>query len=304
MKPKLKALLTLTLAIAAPAVFAAGGGEADSDYVVLLPVDRVTVGVSMNYSYVGAGNVSLPHVSGNSDAQSIDANITAEFPLNDQWFAPIGLNSRNLLLGAVAGAPIPEQIDTLGFNAGLGYRLNSQWIFIASAGPKFYKVDGLDGDDIGGHGMFSAIWRVEPGLTAIFGLGVEPDNEVPALPIAGVRWDIRTNLTLNLMWPRPALIYHVNRQFDVFVAAGGEFAVFRADSGLGSQIGHPGFNNALGTYRDFELGAGAQYRIARGWKVGLDAGYSLGREIDYKRLNRTVSFGDSPYVRVESSYRF
>ncbi|MGA9451763.1 MAG: hypothetical protein WBW41_10545, partial [Verrucomicrobiia bacterium] len=126
----------------------------------------------------------------------------------------------------------------------------------------------------------------------------------PALPLAGLRWDIRTNLTLNLMWPGPALIYHVDKRFDVFMGAGGNFTVFRSDPNLGNRIGQPAFNNALGTYRDFHLGAGAEYRLLRGLSLGIEGGYSVGREIDYVRIGQTVSFDPGPYVRLNLRVRF
>jgi hypothetical protein len=82
----------------------------------------------------------------NSDAQSFNANITAEIPVNDQWFVPVGIGSCNLFLGTIAGAPIPDQIDTLGFDVGVGYRFNEQWTLADSVGPRFYRLDGLNCD--------------------------------------------------------------------------------------------------------------------------------------------------------------
>jgi hypothetical protein len=107
--------------------------------------------------------------------------------LNEQWFVPFGLGSRNLFLGAVAGAPIPDQIDTLGFNTGLGYRFNDQWTLVGSLGPRFYRLDSLDSSDIGIGGMVRATYEWKPNLTLALGLAFEPDRDVPVLPAAGVR---------------------------------------------------------------------------------------------------------------------
>lgn len=228
--------------------------EASHQFGIAAPSNRWAINASSDYSYVAAGDVSFRGVKGNSDAQSVNANINAQIPLDDKWFVPAGIGSRNLFLGTVPGAPIPDQIDTLGFDAGVGYHLNQQWTFAGSLGPRFYRLDGVDGDDLGVGGMVRATWRWKPNLTVAFGIGFEPDSQVPVLPAAGLRWDIRTNLTLNLMWPRPALIYRVNQRVDVFVGGGGNFAVFRADPNLGDKIGQPAFDNALGTYRDFHIG--------------------------------------------------
>ncbi len=273
-------------------------------YGLALQSNRWNISVSMDYSYVAAGDISFEGSKGNSDAQSLNASLRAEIPVDDQWFVPVGIGSRNLFLGTVAGAPIPDQIDTMGLAAGLGYHLNEQWTFVGSVGPQFYRLDDIGGDDVGVAGMVRATWRWKPNLTLAFGIAFEPDNQVPALPLAGLRWDIRTNLTLNLMWPGPALIYHVDKRFDVFMGAGGNFTVFRSDPNLGNRIGQPAFNNALGTYRDFHLGAGAEYRLLRGLSLGIEGGYSVGREIDYVRIGQTVSFDPGPYVRLNLRVRF
>jgi opacity protein-like surface antigen len=259
---------------------------------------------SVDYSYVAGGDITFQGVKGSSGAQSINGDISAQIPVNDKWFVPVGVGSRNTFLGTVADAPIPDQIDTLGFNAGVGYHLNEQWTFVGSIGPQLYRVYDVGGDDIGVGGAVRATWKFKPNLTFAFGFAFEPDSQAPVLPLTGIRWDIRTNLTLNLMWPRPALIYRVTDALDVFVGGGGNFAVFRADQNMGDKIGQPAFDNGLGTYRDFHIGAGVEYRLLRGLSASVEGGYSVGREIDYTRIDQTVSFSNSPYVRTALTYRF
>ncbi|MGA9450696.1 MAG: hypothetical protein WBW41_05040, partial [Verrucomicrobiia bacterium] len=128
-------------------------------YGLALQSNRWNISVSMDYSYVAAGDISFEGSKGNSDAQSLNASLRAEIPVDDQWFVPVGIGSRNLFLGTVAGAPIPDQIDTMGLAAGLGSHLNEQWTFVGSVGPQFYRLDDIGGDDVGVAGMVRATWR-------------------------------------------------------------------------------------------------------------------------------------------------
>jgi len=41
--------------------------------------------------------------------------------------------------------PIPGRSNTLGFDAGLGWRVNDQRTITGSAGPRFYRLDDLPG---------------------------------------------------------------------------------------------------------------------------------------------------------------
>lgn len=260
--------------------------------------------VSLGYSYVGKGNISFQGLKGNSDAQSRDADLALAIPLDDHWSASLGMSFRDVLLGTVTDAPIPERIDAMGFDAGLGYRLNDRWTFAGSIGPQLYRLDGIDGDDVGIGGVVSATWKWKPNLTLAAGVAFDPANKFPVIPVAGLRWDIRTNLTLNLMLPKPAIIYRVNNRLVLGVGASADFTVFRADQDLGDKIGQPTFDNALGTYQDFHIGAGAYYRLWRQLSIGIEAGYSVGREIDYSQINQTVKFNNGPYVQVAMKWRF
>lgn len=268
------------------------------------PGNHWGLGVAVDYSYVAGGDASFQGNKAASEAQSVNVGVMGEIPVNDRWFVPLRIGSRNLFLGTVAGTPIPGQISTLGLDTGLGCRWNDQWMFSASLGPRLYRFNDVGGDEVGVGGLVMATYQWKPDLTVGVGLNFEPDRQVPVLPGAGLQWDIRPNLTLDLMWPRTALIYRVDKPLELFVGASGNFAVFRAGPNEGNNIGQPAFNNALGTYRDFHLGAGAEYRLGRGLSASVEGGYSVGREIDYTDLNQSVTFKASPYVQTGLRWRF
>ena len=116
----------------------------------LLPPDNHwQFGVSLNYAYVARGDASFQGQKGESDAQALNASASVEIPINDQWFIPVRGMYHYLALGTVTGMPIPHQIDTLGFDAGVGYHLGDRWTFSASVGPRLYRLDDIDGADIG-----------------------------------------------------------------------------------------------------------------------------------------------------------
>ena len=268
------------------------------------PRDEVVVTTSLNYSWVGEGRVSFPGVAGNSGAQSVNFNALGEIPINGQWFVPFGLDSHNLFLGSIAGAPIPDQIHALGLNAGLGYRFNDQWTLSGTIGPRIFQFDDFAGDDLGLGGTIRAVYRMRPTLALAVGINFETGRQPPVLPAAGLRWNIRTNLMLTLMWPRSALIYRMDDKLDLFAGGGGDFTAFRTGQNFGSDIGQPAFNNAVATCRDFRVGVGAQYHLWNGVSVEAQGGYSFAREIDYKDIGQAVSFGNSPYVQVGLTCRF
>ena len=260
--------------------------------------------LSSDYSAVDTGRVDYAGAKGNSGAQSANANLSAVAPLKDSWFVPLEITSRNVFLGQVPGAPVPSTIDTLGLNAGLGYHINDEWTIAGVAGPRFYRLDSVDSSGIGVGGMLRATYKWTPKLTLALGVAVNPDRDVPVLPLAGVRWEICSNLTLSVMYPRSGLDYRVSSKLSVFAGFSGNFTVYRAESDLGNRIGMSQFNNGLGTYRDFHVGAGVEYRIVRGLSASVEGGYSFDRELDYERIDQTVRFGNAPYVQAGLRVRF
>lgn len=59
-----------------------------------------------------------------SDAFNYRLQAGTQILLNDDWFLGLGLLSDNFSLAQVSGAPIPADIHTLRFNAGLGFTLS------------------------------------------------------------------------------------------------------------------------------------------------------------------------------------
>lgn len=277
---------------AAPTAFTARDGKSRATF-------------SIDYSYVGPGQAKYQGANlGNSEAQSVNASLAGAVALNEKWFVPLGISSANFFLNSFAGAPIPDEINTLRLLGGLGYNINDEWSIAASLGPVLYRLSDADSGDLGLGGMVHALWRLRPDLMLAFGVGFEPDRDIPVLPAAGLRWNIRTNLTLNLMFPRPVLIYRAAPRLSLFAGADVKFAVFRGAEDLGDKIGQPRYDNALGTYRDFHLGAGIEYRIVRGLWLSAEGGYSVGRELDYQRIDQTVKFDPAPYAQAGLKYRF
>jgi len=285
-----------------------GGSEqefAPANSFVPRPGNLARVAAAVDYSYVAAGDASFQGLKqSGSDAHLIHLTVAGAVPLDEHWFIPLGLSAGNLWLGSESEIPIPERINTLRLLTGVGYRINDQWTCAASVGPALYRLEEIDGDDIGVAGMVGALYRRNPTLTWAFGIAFNPRSDVPVLPAAGVRWEIQTNLTLNLMFPRPVLIYRLCPKLSLFGGGDFKFAVFRGDSSLGDRIGQPAFNNALGTYHDFHLGVGVEYEVAARLALTVEGGYSVGREIDYHALGQTVSFDPSPYCQVAMRFRF
>ena len=263
------------------------------------------VEASVNTGYDWASSAKFPGArSGDSDAFNFDIAVGTHIPLNDKCFVQLSLMSDNYYLEQVSGVPIPDDINTLRLNAGFGYRIDDKWTVIALVSPSLYRLDDVNGDDIGVGGGVMAAYRARTNLSFVFGIIGIPDSDVQVLPIAGLRWRVNERNLVELGAPRTRVSYFLEKNWAVY--AGGNFkgTVFRSSETLGTQIGQSQYNNALANYRDIRLGVGTSCQVIRGLRAELEGGYSVYRDIDFKNIGTDVRFGPSPYVRLALSYRF
>ena len=260
---------------------------------------------SANFGYVAGSTTKFQGSRmGDSDAFNYNIETGTHIPLDNEWFLQFGVTSGNFDFGRVSGAPIPEDIHTLRFNGGLGYRVNDRWTVTGLVSPSLYRIEDADGSDIGISGGVMARYQAKPSLAWSFGLMAAPDSDVKVMPIVGVRWQINDQYTLELGMPKTRLSYRIDPKWQVYGGLDLNGATFRTSNDLGTKSGLPQYNNALATYRDIRTGVGTSYEITRRLRAEIEAGLSVYREINYTRINEQVNFDPAPYVRIGLSYRF
>lgn len=240
----------------------------------------------------------------NSDAFNVNLDIGKKFSLNDRWFLQMDLGSDNLFLDEVSGVPIPDAIHTMRFGAGIGYHWNDKWTVTGMISPSLYRLEDVQGSDVGLAGGVLALYHANPKWMWSFGLMVAPDSDLPVLPMAGVNWIINDQFTLQMMFPKPRLLYRIDRQWTLYTGLDMVGTTFRTADDFGVKIGMSQYNNALATYRDVRLGLGVSYHVIFGLDAELEAGASVYRQIDYTKIDQKVEFDPSVYVRLGLNYRF
>jgi opacity protein-like surface antigen len=266
---------------------------------------RSFVETSLNSSYSLPGEAKLDGVKfGNSDAYALGLNARGGVPIDEHWTWSWGLGSQNLFLGSLAGAPIPERINTLSLNTGAGYRFNERWTLNGLIGSSLYRFDDAGGDTFGFSGGVLAMYQASARLKWTFGVMVAPDSDIPALPFVGLSWLINDQFTVEVGIPKTRLSCRLDPKWTLYTGLDMVGTTFRTDEDFGANIGSPKYNNALATYRDIRLGVGVSYKITQKLGAEIEAGGSVYRRIDYKHLDKQVEFDPAPYLRLGLSFRF
>lgn len=260
---------------------------------------------SLSASYTAPGDAKFGGAKhDDSDAAVISLAIRATQPLNSTWAWTAAARSENISLDEIPALPIPERIHTLGLNTGPTYRLNDQWTLGATAGALLYRFEDIDTDTFGFVATAFALWRQNENLRWNFGLSFNPDSDIKVFPALGVQWLINPDWTLDLGIPRTRLTYKLNPAWQLHTGLDMVGTTFRANEDFDTNANVTGYNNALATYRDLRLGAGASFNLNRAVTLDIEAGASLYRRLDYTRRDRELRFTPSPYIRAGASARF
>ena len=255
--------------------------------------------VSVESSYTASGRAKTKNSGyGESDTSKLNISLDGRVPLNKKWFIPIDLRSNNLYLGSQSGTPVPDAIHTLSIGAGVGYRPTERLTLMAKVTPTLYKLDGVDSNDIGLSYGLMAKYDYSTSLKIISGLMYSPGSRFRLLPAVGVDWDINDRFNLQLMFPMPRLTYTPNKLWKFHVGAELNGVMFRTGNSFGTDTSLSSYNDTLGSYSEIKAGAGLSYQFSRSISAGLDAGYSMNRQITYTNHDERVDLGLAPYVGI------
>lgn len=270
--------------------------------------DRKGPPVSLNaeYSYTGR---SHPEYRGKeypkSAASSATFSLGTMLPLGEwgegappEWLMPLGVTSQNLFFDDVPGVPIPSSAHTLSLSTGLVHRQSESWWLAGLITLRQYRLNEFGSQNFGVSGGALAVWKQSPEFLWIFGAMVNPDSDLPVIPVVGLDWKINPEFSLSLIVPRPRLTYRPNEVWSFHVGGNLNIATFRNSGSFGDGLGNSKYNRSLATYRDIRLGAGFEVRPSRHFSLWAEGGYSVDRRIDYRRVDTRVKFDPAPYVLV------
>jgi hypothetical protein len=200
----------------------------------------------------------------------------------------------------------PIQVDTPPrlYNVGVDLmwrkQFNDRWGSMVAVRPGVASDFQTSQDAFRITGRALATWQWVPErLSLLFGVVYLDRNDLPVLPGVGLIWTPSPDWRLDLIFPRPKLARRLAfwpQQFEDWVYLGGSlggrtWAVERA-SGDTDQL----------TLRDYRLFLGWERIVDGGSGLFVEAGWVLGRKLEYERVPLTLSFDDALLIRGGITY--
>jgi len=250
-------------------------------------------------TYVGNGDVQRgPHVV--SDFYESDTLLRFVLtPRIKPGVLRLGAEWERFSFGFSNHAALPDTLQALSLVIGLDTQLSDSILLRFQAQPGFYGTDDFESQDVNVPFVIGGTYIYNPNLQFVLGIGVDVERKYPVLPGGGVRWKIAGQWVLNAVLPRPRLEYQLNK--DLTLYAGGTFkeANFRVGDDFGSTRGIPRLNQAVLTYGEIRIGAGADWKVSPVMTLSAEAGYQPYRDFDFYRADvRYHQDGGAPYGTI------
>jgi len=241
---------------------------------------------------------------GHGDSLYNDFSYDHRFLITGKWYLRLGVEY--------------ERYDFDGTNNGLPDHLQAAYGHIAveyvvkdfpglgiELDPGVYFQDQVSGDafDIPGK-VFVSFPLKKDKIFAVVALGWGLYQDPPVAPGGGIIWLFNDKLRLQAVFPKPALIYQPNDDWDFRIIGELNFTSFRTDDVVSHTEHKLNLHDAVVQYSEDRAGVQVGYSGIKHLKLIAGAGVTVERNFDFFRADQSKRTDPAPYVRVAAEVKF
>jgi len=128
-------------------------------------------------------------------------------------------------------------------------------------------------------------------------------QDPPVAPGGGIIWLFSDKLRLQAVFPKPALIYQPNDDWDLRIIGELNFTSFRTDDVVSPTQHKLNLHDAIVQYSE-DAGVQVGYSGIKHLKLIAGAGVTVERNFDFFRADQSKRTDPTPYVRVSAELNF
>ena len=140
-------------------------------------------------------------------------------------------------------------------------------------------------------------------IFGVIGLGGALYQDPIVAPGGGLIWLFSDNLRLEGVFPKPALVYDLNDDWQFRIAANLAYESFRTDD-VFTPLHKLREHNAVVQYHETRAGLQVSYSGIKHLKITAAAGCTIVRDFDFFRVGVSERTDPAPYVQLSADLRF
>lgn len=240
---------------------------------------------------------------GRGDSLYDDFSYDHRFLITGKWYFRAGVEYERFDFGNSDNG-LPNHLQALYGHLALEYVVKDH----AGAGIEFdpgaYFQNHITGDafDIPGK-IFVTFPLKKDKIFAVVALGGGIYQHPIIAPGGGIIWLFSDKLRLQAVFPKPALIYELNDDWDFRLTGELNYTSFRTDDVVTTERKLQ-LHNAIVQYSEDRAGVQVGYSGFKPFKIIAGAGVTLRRDFDFFRANQAKRTDPAPYVKIAMEANF
>jgi hypothetical protein len=240
---------------------------------------------------------------GHGDSLYDDFSYDHRFLITGKWYFCAGLEYERYDFGGTDNG-LPDHLQAAYAHLALEYIVGDHEGAGIELEPGFYFQDSVSGDafDIPGK-VFVSFPLVKDKIFAVVGLGWSSFQDPPVAPGGGIIWLFSDKLRLQAVFPKPALVYEPNDDWQFKAIGELNFLSCRTDDVVTSERKLQ-LHDALVQYSEYRAGLQVGYSGLKHLKLIAGAGVTIRRNFDFFRVEQSKRTDPAPYIKIAAEAKF
>ncbi len=240
---------------------------------------------------------------GHGDSLYNDFSYDHRFLITGKWYFRAGVEYDRYDFGGTDNG-LPDHLQTASAHLALEYVVKDFAGISIELDPGVYFQDNVTWDafDIPAKAYVTFPLKKDK-IFAVVALGGSIYQDPPVAPGGGIIWIFSDKLRLQGVFPRPALIYQPNDDWEFRITGELNYTSFRTDDVLTTERKLQ-LHNAVVQYSEDRAGVQIAYSGLKPLKLIVGAGVTVERDFDFFRANQSKRTDPAPYIRVAAQAKF
>jgi hypothetical protein len=240
---------------------------------------------------------------GDGDSLYNDFSYDHRFLITGKWYFRAGVEYERYDFGGSDNG-LPDHLQAASGHLALEYVVKDFPGISIELDPGVYFQNNVSSDafDIPGKAYVTFPLKKDK-IFAVVALGWGLYQDPPVAPGGGIIWLFSDTLRLQAVFPKPALVYTPNDDWEFRIMGELNYTSFRTDDVLTTEQKLQ-LHNAIVQYSEDRAGVQIGYTGIKHAKLIAGAGVTVERNYDFFRAHQSKRVDPAPYVKIGAEIKF
>ena len=240
---------------------------------------------------------------GDGDSLYNDFSYDHRFLISGKWYFRAGVEYERYDFGGTDNG-LPDHLQGLYGHLALEYVVKDHAGISLELDPGVYFQDSIGSDNFDVPGKAYVTFPLKKDkVFATVGLGWGQFQDPVVAPGGGITWLISDKLRLQAVFPKPALVYQPNDDWEFRILGELNYLNVRTDDVVTTERKLQ-VHNAVLQYSEYRAGMQFAYSGIKYLKLIAGAGATIERDFDFFRVHQSKKTDPAPYVRIGVEAKF